>query len=79
MRLPTSQDYPDLPSQFFKNVKPSLFNAVQGLAELRSAFTSLAQGVQQCTLHFESAARNEVVVGEGRTNVRTLIPFQTSS
>ena len=78
LQVPTPQDYPELPPNFFKNVKASIFNAVQGLAELRSEFKSLPQDVEQCTLHFESAARAEVVVGEGRTNVGPLLCFRPS-
>ena len=69
LRIPTSQEYPDLPHDFFKTVKVSIFNAVQGLAELRSEFRTLEKDANQCTLRFSSVARNEVVVGEGRTNV----------
>lgn len=65
--VPTSQDYPELPPGFFKSMKGSVFNATQGLAELRSSYTPLAKDAYQCTLRFDSAARNEVVVGEGRT------------
>ena len=67
LRIPTSQDYPNLPSDFFKNFKASVFNSVQGLADLRSEFTKLAGDAFQCTVYFTSVARNEVVVGEGRT------------
>ncbi len=66
-RVPTSQDYPELPSGFFKRIKGSVNDATYGLAELRSDYTPLSEGAYQCTLHFNSAARTEVVVGEGRT------------
>lgn len=66
--IPTSQDYPELPNGFFKTVKPSVNDAIQGLAELHADFIELAkQGPHQCTLHYDSAARHEVVVGEGMT------------
>ncbi|KAL6718453.1 hypothetical protein ACLMJK_004543 [Lecanora helva] len=67
LRIPNSQEYPDLTPDVFKNVKVSLYNSVQGLAELRSEYKSLADDAHQCTLHFKSAARDEVVQGEGRT------------
>lgn len=66
-RVPTLQDYPELPKGFFKQIKSSVVNATTGLAELRSEFVPLAKDAFQCTLHFESAARTEVVVGEGRS------------
>jgi len=65
--VPTSQDYPELPHDFFKHIEGSVCNAINGLAELRSDYTPLAKDAYQCTLRFNSAAWNEVVVGEGRT------------
>ena len=69
MHLPTRKEYPDAHQGVFKNPKDSICKAVQGLAELRSDFAPLATDAFQCTLHFTSAARNEVVVGEGRSKV----------
>lgn len=82
LRIPTSQEYPGLPSDFFKNVKVSVFNAVQGLAELKSEFKNFAADAHECTLRFKSAARDEVVVGEGRTHVQQphfIVPIDLTS
>ena len=72
MHLPTSNDYPKLGSNFFKNTKASVINRTQGLAKLHSDFKDLADNISECTLHFTSAVRNEVVTGEGRTRVNEL-------
>ena len=72
MHIPTPEDYPDVSPQFFKSMKESLNNVVQGLAELKSDVKTLAGDAFHCTLHYKSAAHEAVVVGEGRTKVREL-------
>ena len=69
MHVPTTTDYPDISEKFFKDPKPSLINAVQGLASLMPTFVTLAHEVFQCILRYESVARTEVVEGEGRSKV----------
>lgn len=69
MHVPTTTDYPDLPRNFFKEPKVSLFNAVQGLATLKATFVTVAVEVIRCTLRYESVARTEVVEAEGRSKV----------
>lgn len=70
IHVPTTSDYPDVPEKFFKQPKSSLFDAIQGLSDLKSTFTTLAREVYLCTLRYESLARNVVVEGEGRSKVR---------
>ncbi len=72
MHVPTKADYPDVPETFFKETKPALVNAVQGLAELTSTYVTLAHEVFRCTVRYESLARNVVVEGEGRSKVSFL-------
>ena len=69
MTIPTPQDYPDAPTDVFKNPKGSILNIAHGqqLAECRSEYTILAAGAYQCTVYYNSAMHNEAVVGEGRT------------
>ena len=74
LQIPTSQDYPELPAGSFKNIKATVMNCVQGLAQLRADIKQLAGDAHQCTLYFTSAARNEVVIGEGRTKVLPSLP-----
>lgn len=68
--VPTSKEYPSLPPGFFKNMKSSVVAAVQNLAQLRTEYKRLAGDAKQCILYFESAATSEIVIGEGRTEVR---------
>ena len=72
MHVPTPEDYPNVSPQFFKSMKESLNNVVQGLAELKSDVKTLAGDAFHCTLHYKSAAHEAVVFGEGRTKVREL-------
>lgn len=69
MRIPTPQEYPDAPQNFFKTPKATIYNLAhnRGLAECRSEFTALAGDAHQCTAYYNSATHNQVVVGEGRT------------
>ena len=74
MRIPGPEDYPDLPANLFKNIKGSLHDASQGIAEIQSDIKMLTSyrtmEVFQTTLRYESTVHNEVVIGEGRTKVR---------
>ena len=67
MQMPTPQDYPDAPRDFFKNHKTSMFNIAQNLATCRSEFTALSHDAHQCTAYYDSAMHNQAVAGEGRT------------
>ncbi len=69
MRIPTPQEYPDAPQNFFKTPKATIYNLThnRGLAECRSEFTALAGDAHQCTAYYNSATQNQVVLGEGRT------------
>lgn len=73
MHIPTLSEYPDAPALVFKQPKASIIHAVQGLAECRSEFKQLTRDAFKCTLYFNSTAQSEVVVGEGRTQVRSNI------
>ena len=70
MRIPVPEDYPALPAQLFKQIKSSIHNATQAVAEIESDTTMLTAGVFQATLRYKSAVHNEVVIGEGRSHVR---------
>lgn len=74
MHIPTPQEYPELPNGFFKNIKASICDRVQGLAELRSDCINLSGDTLQCTLHFTSASHQEIVIGEGRSKVMSPPP-----
>ena len=69
MHVPTAQDYPQAPKGIFKAPKETITNGIQGLATMRSNFTSLAKDIWRCTLSYESASHTEVVEGEGRSKV----------
>ena len=75
MRIPTSKDYPDLSPNFFKDLKQNVVNRTMGLVELRSSFQQLGKDCHSCTLQFKSAAREESVVGEGRSTVFSTYMF----
>ena len=68
MRIPTPQDYPNLPEDVFKIPRKAITKIAHGaqLAECRSDFVALAAHVYQCTAHYNSAMNNEAAVGEGR-------------
>ena len=76
MKIPTPQEYPDLPENFFKTPRSSIYELTmgRGLAECRSEFTDLARGAYQCTAYYSSAMHNEAVIGEGRTK-ESRLPF----
>lgn len=70
MRIPVPEDYPALPAHLFKQIKGSIHNAIQGVAEIESDTQMLTDGVFQSTLRYKSVVHNEVVIGEGRSKVR---------
>ncbi len=70
MRVPVPEEYPDLPAKLFKQIKASIHDASQGMAELQSDIKELNDQVFQSTLRYKSAAHHEVVIGEGRSKVR---------
>ena len=70
MRVPVPEDYPDLPANLFKQIKGSIHDATQGIAEVQCDIKMLTNQVFQTTLRYKSAVHNEVVIGEGRTKVR---------
>ena len=70
MRVPVPEDYPALPTHLFKQIKGSLHDATQGVAEIESEIRMLTDGVFQATLRYKSPVHNEVVIGEGRSKVR---------
>ncbi|KAL2047584.1 hypothetical protein N7G274_000626 [Stereocaulon virgatum] len=67
MHIPTPEDYPNVSPKFFKSIRDSLNNATQGLAKLSFDFKDLTNDAFRCTLHYESAAHEAVVDGEGRS------------
>ena len=70
MRIPVPEDYPALPAHLFKQIKGSIYNATQGVAEIECDTQMLKDGVFQSTLRYKSVVHNEVVIGEGRSKVR---------
>lgn len=74
MRVPVPEDYPALPAHLFKQIKGSLHDATQGVAEIMSEIKMLTDGVFQTTLRYKSPVHDEVVIGEGRSKVRLLEP-----
>ena len=70
MRVPVPEDYPALRAHLFKQIKASIHDATQGVAEIESDIKMLTDGVFQTTLRYKSAVLNEVVIGEGRSKVR---------
>ena len=70
MRVPVPEDYPELPANLFKQIKASIHNAIQAIAEIEPDIKMLTDGVFQTTLRYKSAVHNEVVIGEGRSKVR---------
>ena len=74
MRIPVPGDYPALPAHLFKQIKVSIHDATQAVAEIESDIKMLTDGVFQTTLRYKSAVHNEVVIGEGRSKVRKLKP-----
>ena len=70
MRIPVPEDYPELPAKLFKQIKGSIHDATQGIAEIESDVKMLTNEVFQTTLRYKSAVHNEVVIGEGRSKVR---------
>lgn len=69
MQVPTLSEYSDLSPGVFKNAKQAICDAASGLAELRAERTQMAWDAFQCTLHYKSAARADVVSGEGISKV----------
>ena len=74
MRIPVPEDYPELPAKLFKHIKASIHDASQGIADIESDVKMLTNEVFQTTLRYKSTVYNEVVIGEGRSKVRYLIP-----
>ena len=73
MRIPVPEEYPNLPATLFKQMKVSIHDASQGIAELQTDIKELADQVFQTTLQYKSAAHEEVVIGEGRSKVRSIL------
>lgn len=73
MQVPTPKEYPDMPSSVFKNAKHAICEAASGLAELHTESTQMAKAAYQCTLHYKSAARTDVVSAEGLSKVMFLL------
>ena len=70
MRIPVPEDYPTLPAHLFKQIKVSIHDATQAVAEIESEIIMLTDGVFQATLRYKSSVHNEVAIGEGRSKVR---------
>lgn len=72
MHVPNSEEYPDAPRGVFKSPKEFIARAADGLAKLHAEHTEMARGAFQCTLHYKSAARTDVVSAEGKSKVRAI-------
>ena len=69
MRIPTPEEYPDVPKDIFKRPKYTMTSVAHSnrLAECRSECLALDNDAYQCTAYYNSAMHSEAVIGEGRT------------